>query len=443
MKIQLSDHFTYRRLLQFTVSPILMMVCTSLYSIIDGFFVSNFVGKTAFAAVNLYMPLMMGLGAFGFMVGAGGSAIISSAYGAGKQKLANRYFSMLIYLTIGFGVIVSIFGFIFMRPISVWLGATGALIDYCVVYGRILLISQTVFMLQNVFQNFLIAAEKPSLSLKISVAAGVTNAVLDFLFIVVFSWGIAGAAAATAIGQFVGGIIPLVYFARKNDSWLRLGATQFYPRILLKTCTNGSSELMTNISSSIVTILYNIQLMNLAGEDGVAAYGVIMYVNFIFIAIFIGYSIGSAPIISYHYGAANHSELKNLFRKSLILNTVAGVVLTAAAELSAVPLTKIFVSYDQTLFDLTLRGFYLYSLMFLVCGVNMWGSAFFTALNNGLASALISFLRTLVFQVGAVLILPVFMGIDGIWLSVVAAEVLALFVTVLFFILKRKQYHYA
>ncbi len=443
MKIQLSDHFTYRRLLQFTVSPILMMVCTSLYSIIDGFFVSNFVGKTAFAAVNLYMPLMMGLGAFGFMVGAGGSAIISSAYGAGKQKLANRYFSMLIYLTIGFGVIVSIFGFIFMRPISVWLGATGALIDYCVVYGRILLISQTVFMLQNVFQNFLIAAEKPSLSLKISVAAGVTNAVLDFLFIVVFSWGIAGAAAATAIGQFVGGIIPLVYFARKNDSWLRLGATQFYPRILLKTCTNGSSELMTNISSSIVTILYNIQLMNLAGEDGVAAYGVIMYVNFIFIAIFIGYSIGSAPIISYHYGAANHSELKNLFRKSLILNTVAGVVLTAAAELSAVPLTKIFVSYDQTLFDLTLRGFYLYSLMFLVCGVNMWGSAFFTALNNGLVSALISFLRTLVFQVGAVLILPVFMGIDGIWLSVVAAEVLALFVTVLFFILKRKQYHYA
>lgn len=443
MKIQLSDHFTYRRLLQFTVSPILMMVCTSLYSIIDGFFVSNFVGKTAFAAVNLYMPLMMGLGAFGFMVGAGGSAIISSAYGAGKQKLANRYFSMLIYLTIGFGVIVSIFGFIFMRPISVWLGATGALIDYCVVYGRILLISQTVFMLQNVFQNFLIAAEKPSLSLKISVAAGVTNAVLDFLFIVVFSWGIAGAAAATAIGQFVGGIIPLVYFARKNDSWLRLGATQFYPRILLKTCTNGSSELMTNISSSIVTILYNIQLMNLAGEDGVAAYGVIMYVNFIFIAIFIGYSIGSAPIISYHYGAANHSELKNLFRKSLILNTVAGVVLTAAAELSVVPLTKIFVSYDQTLFDLTLRGFYLYSLMFLVCGVNMWGSAFFTALNNGLVSALISFLRTLVFQVGAVLILPVFMGIDGIWLSVVAAEVLALFVTVLFFILKRKQYHYA
>lgn len=443
MKIQLSDHFTYRRLLQFTVSPILMMVCTSLYSIIDGFFVSNFVGKTAFAAVNLYMPLMMGLGAFGFMVGAGGSAIISSAYGAGKQKLANRYFSMLIYLTIGFGVIVSIFGFIFMRPISVLLGATGALIDYCVVYGRILLISQTVFMLQNVFQNFLIAAEKPTLSLKISVAAGVTNAVLDFLFIVVFSWGIAGAAAATALGQFVGGIIPLVYFARKNDSWLRLGATQFYPRILLKTCTNGSSELLTNISSSIVTILYNIQLMKLAGEDGVAAYGVIMYVNFIFIAIFIGYSIGSAPIISYHYGAANHCELKNLFRKSLILNTVAGVVLTAAAELSAVPLTKMFVSYDQTLLDLTLRGFYLYSLMFLVCGVNMWGSAFFTALNNGLVSALISFLRTLIFQIGAVLILPIFMGIDGIWLSVVAAEVLALFVTVLFFVLKRKQYHYA
>lgn len=442
MKIQLSDHFTYRRLLRFVISPVLMMVCTSLYSVVDGFFVSNYVGKTPFAAVNLIMPVMMSVGTIGFMIGTGGSAIVSKTLGEGKRELANKYFSLLIYVAAVLGILLSVAGFIFMRPISAALGATDELLEHCVVYGRILFIAETAFILQNVFQSFFVTAEKPGLSLKISIAAGLTNIVFDYLFIAVFNWGIAGAAIATALGQVVGGIIPILYFAKKNSSLLQLTKTKFDGRILLKTCANGSSEMVSNLSSSIVNILYNFQLMKIAGENGVAAYGVLMYVNFIFMAVFIGYSIGSAPIIGYHYGAANNDELKNLFRKSLILIGSSGVILTLLAELLAVPLVSIFTSYDAELFALTCRGFRLYSLVFLVMGINVWGSAFFTALNNGAVSAAISFLRTLVFQIAVVIVLPRFLGIDGVWLAIVVAELLALIVTVTFFITKKKRYQY-
>lgn len=443
MRIQLSDHFTYKRLIQFTLPTILMLLCTSLYSIVDGFFVSNFVGKTPFAAVNLIMPIMMGVGTIGFMIGTGGSAVISKSLGEGKNKLANEYFSMLISVSAVLGLVLSILGIIFMRPISIALGATDELLNDCIVYGRIFLAGETAFILQNAFQSFFVAAEKPGLSLKISIAAGITNAVLDFLFIVVFQWGIAGAAVATVMGQVVGGVIPIIYFARKNNSLLRLIKPVFYGSILRKACSNGASEMVTNLSVSIVSILFNFQLMRAAGENGIAAYGIIMYVNFIFMGIFLGYAMGSAPVISYHYGAGNQNELKNLYRKSLVLMCAAGVILTLLAEILAAPLVSIFASYDRELFVLTCRGFMLYSVSFLLMGVNVWGSAFFTALNNGVVSAVISFLRTFVFQIVSVFVLPFFFGIDGIWLAVVAAELLAVFVTAAFFITKKKQYFYA
>ena len=443
MNIQLSDHFTYRRLLRFVLSPILMMIFTSLYSIVDGFFVSNFVGKTPFAAVNLIMPVLMGVGTVGFMIGTGGNAIVSKTLGEGKRELANQYFSMLIYSSAILGVVLSVLGFLLSRPICIALGATGALLEDCVLYGKILFVSGTAFILQNVFQNFFVTAQKPELSLKMSLLAGFTNAALDFLFIAVFHWGIAGAALATAIGQFVGCIAPIFYFGRKNSSLLQLTRAKFDGRVFLKTCTNGSSEMISNLSASIVNILYNFQLMRIAGEDGVAAYGVIMYVNFIFMAVFLGYSIGSAPIVGYHYGSGNHGELKNLYHKSLLLMGGTGLVLTLSAEMLSVPLVKIFTSYDVELFTMTCRGFRLYSLAFLFMGINVWGSAFFTALNNGAVSAAISFLRTLVFQIVVVLILPLFLGIDGIWLSIVAAELLALAVTVTFFITEKKRYRYS
>lgn len=443
MNIQLSDHFTYRRLLRFVLSPILMMIFTSLYSIVDGFFVSNFVGKTPFAAVNLIMPVLMGVGTVGFMIGTGGNAIVSKTLGEGKRELANQYFSMLIYSSAILGMVLSVLGFLLIRPICIALGATGALLEDCVLYGKILFVSGTAFILQNVFQNFFVTAQKPELSLKMSLLAGFTNAALDFLFIAVFHWGIAGAALATAIGQFVGCIAPIFYFGRKNSSLLQLTRAKFDGRVFLKTCTNGSSEMISNLSASIVNILYNFQLMRIAGEDGVAAYGVIMYVNFIFMAVFLGYSIGSAPIVGYHYGSGNHGELKNLYHKSLLLMGGTGLVLTFSAEMLSVPLVKIFTSYDVELFTMTCRGFRLYSLAFLFIGINVWGSAFFTALNNGAVSAAISFLRTLVFQIVVVLILPLFLGIDGIWLSIVAAELLALAVTVTFFITEKKRYRYS
>lgn len=443
MRIQLSDHFTYKRLLRFTIPSIIMMICTSVYSIVDGLFVSNYVGTTPFAALNLMMPLLMGISTVGFMIGTGGSALVAIKLGEGEREKANEYFSLLIYVLIGVGIVIAVTAIIFMRPIAYAIGATEDMIGYCVLYGRILCISLTTFMLQIAFQNFFIVAEKPELSLRMSLISGAANVVFDYLFIVVFQWGLAGAGFATVIGEILGGVVPIIYFSRENNSLLRLGKTRFDGKILLKTCTNGSSELMTNISSSIVNILYNFQLMRLAGENGVAAYGVIMYVTFIFAAVNIGYSIGSAPVVSYHYGAGSDKELKNIFRKSIIILGTAGVTMTILAELLSYPLTRIFVGYDPELFAMTCHGFRLYAISFLLSGFNIWGSGFFTALGDGAVSAMISFLRTLVFQTSVVLILPIFLKLDGIWLAIVTAELLALFVTSAFLLKKRTKYHYA
>lgn len=442
MEIKLSDHFTYKRLLRFVIPSIVMMIFTSIYGVVDGFFVSNYVGKTEFAAVNLIMPFPMMLGAFGFMIGTGGSALVSMTLGQGKKKEANEIFSMLIKVTIVVGIILSALGIIFTREIAIMLGATKELMEPCVTYGRMLLIALTPFMLQNVFQSFLVTAEKPTLGLIVTVAAGLTNVVLDFLLIGVLKWGVVGAALATGISQVVGGVIPLIYFLKENDSELRLIPSKINSKVLGKTCFNGSSELMTNLSMSLVNMLYNLQLMKYAGENGVAAYGVIMYVNFIFVAVFVGYAIGTAPIIGYNYGAKNNVELKNVFKKSIIFNVISGVLMCMAAIMMSGMLAKIFVSYDTALFEMTKKGFILYSLSFVVMGLNIYGSSFFTALGNGLISALISFLRTLLFQIAAVLVLPIFLELDGIWISIVVAEVMALTVTGILLVMNKKKYGY-
>ncbi len=442
MKIQLSDSFDYRKLLRFTFPSIIMMVFTSIYGVVDGFFVSNFVGKTSFAAVNFIMPFLMILGAIGFMFGTGGSAIIAITMGAGDRERANRLFSLFVYVSAVCGIIIAVLGILFIRPVAALLGAEGTMLDDCVCYGRIILTALPAFILQYEFQSFFITAEKPQLGLGVTVAAGLTNMVLDALFVGALRWGLTGAAAATALSQAVGGTIPLLYFCRENTSLLRLTRTKFDGRVLVRVCVNGSSELMSNISMSVVGMLYNIQLMKYAGEDGVAAYGVLMYVNMIFLAAFIGYSVGVAPVIGYHYGAGNHGELKGLMRRSLVLTGIFSLGMLALAEGLARPLSMIFVSYDRELLDLTLRGFLIYSFSFLFAGIAIFGSSFFTALGNGLVSALISFLRTLVFQMAAVLILPLILGIDGIWISIVAAELMAAAVTVLFLIGMKGKYRY-
>ncbi|MBE6672400.1 MAG: MATE family efflux transporter [Ruminococcaceae bacterium] len=442
MKIQLSEHFTYHKLLRFVFPSIVMMIFTSIYGVVDGLFVSNFAGKTPFAAINLIMPLLIILGALGFMVGAGGTAIVAKTLGEGDKEKANRYFSMLVYTVAIGGTVLALLGILLARPAAMMLGAEGKMLDYCVKYARIVLIALPFFMLQNVFQSFFIAAEKPNLGLYVTVAAGVTNIVLDALFVGLFRWGLEGAAAATAVSQFVGGVLPILYFARPNDSLLKLGKTEFYPAVLFKTVTNGSSELMSNISSSIVTVLYNHQLMEYAGEDGLAAYGAIMYVAFTFVAIFIGYAVGSAPIISFHFGAKNHAELKNLLKKSLVLLSVCGVCMMLLGFALSHPLAKLFVGYDKALMEMTKRGFIIYSLHFLICGINIYGSSLFTALNNGGISAAIAFLRTLVFQSASVMLLPLLFELDGVWFSVLVAEVLALVTTLFFIVYKRKEYRY-
>lgn len=439
---QLSEHFNYRKLLRFTLPSIVMMVFYSIYSVVDGIFVSNFVGKTPFAAINLIMPFLQMLGIVGLMLGTGGSALVAKILGEGNREKANSTFSMLVYLLVAISVGLFILGRLYIREVAVWLGAEGEMIDYCVRYANILLFALPAFVLQYAFQSFWVTADKPSMGLKVSIGAGVANIILDYVFIVLFGWGLDGAAYATLISQCIGGVVPIIYFSRPNNSLLQLTRFRYDGKALLKACTNGSSEMVTNLSISIVCMLYNFQLMKNIGENGVAAYGVIMYTYFIFLSIFLGYSIGSVPIVSYHYGAQNKEELKSLLRKSLAILSVMGVATTLVAVGLATPLSKVFVGYDAELYELTCHAFVLYSLSYLLAGINVYASAFFTALNNGLVSAGISFSRTLIFQCGAVLVLPLLLGIDGIWLSILFAEAMALVVSVAMFIRYRKKYGY-
>lgn len=442
MNIQLSEHFTYKKLIKFTIPTIIMLIFTSIYGVVDGIFVSNCVGSEAFAGVNLIMPAIMILGSIGFMIGTGGSALVSKTIGEGENQKAQRYFSMLIYILIAIGIVFTIIGFIMVKPVSILLGATGEMLNICVTYGRTLIIALVPFLLQNCFQSFLVVAEKPKMGLWISIAVGITNMILDFLFIYVLKMGVFGAALATGISQMIGGIIPFVYFIRENSTTLRLVKTKIELKPILSASANGSSEMVTNISMSLVNMLYNLQLMKYAGSNGVVAYGIIMYVGFIFSGTYLGYSIGSAPIIGYHYGAGNIEELKNLFKKSLKLLAITSVVMTLTAELLSKPLASIFVSYDVDLLTMTTTAIRIFAISYLISGINIFASSFFTALNNGLVSAVISFLRTLVFQITMIFVLPLIWGLNGIWLAVVVAEVLALVVSGVFFVRNRGKYEY-
>lgn len=440
--MQLSGHFGFRRLLKYTVPSIIMMIFTSVYGVIDGFFVSNYTGKTSFAAVNFIMPVLMVLGCVGFMFGTGGSAVISKTMGEGDRKKANEIFTFIVIASAVLGTALAVIGMFVLKPLAVLFGADGRLLADSVFYGKIILAALPFYVLQFEFQCLFATAGKPKLGLFVTAAAGIANMVFDALFVAVLKWGLGGAAAATAISQVLGGIIPVIYFARKNTSLLRFVKFRFDGKVLLKTCTNGSSELMSNISMSVVSMLYNVQLMKYAGENGVAAYGVLMYVSMIFQAVFIGYSVGSAPIIGYNYGAQNHSELKGLLKNGFLFIGICAVFMFAAGELLSRPLSLMFVGYDEELLDMTAHAFSIFSFSFLLSGFSIFGSSYFTALNDGLTSALISFLRTLVFQIAAVLLFPIIFDLDGIWFSIVAAEIMSVTVTMLFLILKRKKYGY-
>lgn len=440
--IQLSDHFTYKKLLSFCFPTIIMMVFTSIYGVVDGLFVSNYVGKTPFAAINLIMPFIMVLGGFGFMIGTGGSALVAKTLGENKKEQANRYFTMLIAFTVLLGILISVFGFLFLPYVADLLGADAAMKEHCITYGRIMMVFNTAYMLQNVFQSFLITAEKPKLGLFVILASGISNMVLDAFFIAVLDMGVAGAALATGIGECIGGILPLIYFLIRKDSRIAFSNWHWDFKALWKACSNGASELMTSISGSLVAMLYNAQLLRYAGENGIAAYGVLMYVQFIFIAVFIGYSIGTAPIISYHYGAENFNELKNMLNKSVRLTGFGGIAMMALGFMLAGSIAQIFVGYDKELCDITVTAFHIYSFHFILAGINIFSSSFFTALNNGGISAAISFLRSCVFQLLSILILPLYFGIEGIWWAVSVAEVFACLISCAFLYYKRCDYHY-
>lgn len=440
--IKLSDHFTYKKLLRFTVPSIVMMICTSMYGVIDGIFVSNYIGKMSLAAINFIMPVLYIFAMFGYMFGAGGSALVSKTLGEGNRKRANGLFSLFVYISIIFGVFMTVSGYFFMRPLVQWFGAEGELLEQSLIYGHIFLLALTAWILMYVFQLFFITAEKPKLGLMVTIASGVTNIVLDALFIVVFEWGIAGAAAASAIGQLVGGVFPIVYFARENSSILRLTKPVIDFKAILQGFANGSSELVSGMSASFGSILYNVQLLKYAGENGVAAYGVLMYISMIVTSIFNGYSSGIVPVIGYHYGACNHDELKSLLKKSVIVVGLFSTSIFTLSELLAYPIAKVYVGYDEELMRITTQGFFVYSFAFLFMGMSVFASSFFTALNNGTVSAMVAFLRTLVFETTAIILLPIVFGVDGIWGSIVLAELMATVVGAGFIYRMRRRYCY-
>lgn len=440
--IRLSDHFTFGKLMRFTLPSIIMVVFTSIYSIVDGFFVSNFVGKTAFAAVNFAMPLLMILGCVGFMFGTGGSALISKFLGEGKSEKANETFSFVVYAAAALGTLLAVLGEIFVSPILSLMGAEGELLEQATLYSRIYLIGLPFYVLQFEFQCLFVTAEKPKIGLFVTLASGFANMILDAVLVMVFEWKVAGAAVATVVSMLVGGIIPLFYFGRKNRSLLKLTRCGFDKSVLFKTCTNGSSEFLSNVSTSLVSMLYNLQLMKYAGEDGVSAYGVLMYVAMIFQAIFIGYSVGAAPVVGYNFGAQNKEELRNVLRRSLVIIGIAAFLMFGEGELLSRPLAMLFVGYDAALMEMTDHAFRIFSFSFLMCGFTIYTSSFFTALNDGLISALVSILRTLVFQVICVIVFPLIWKLDGIWISIVAAEVMAIVFSFVFLKIKRGKYGY-
>lgn len=442
MRIQLSDHFNYRRLIRFTLPTIVMMIFTSIYGIVDGIFVKSFAGKTPFTAINFIFPVLNILGTIGYMFGAGGSALISKTLGEGDREQANRLFSLFTYLSAVIGLVLGVLGIFFIRPVAVLLGAEGQMLNDCVSYAQILLISMPAWILQYEFQTFFVTAEKPNLGFLVTVCAGVANMVFDAFFIAVLKWGLVGAAIATTISQIFGGVIPIFYFARKNTSLLHLGKTSFDGKAILKALTNGSSEFVSGVSGSFVGILYNAQLLKYAGENGLAAYGVLMYTNMIFYSIFFGFSNGISPVVGYHHGAQNHYELKNLRKRCINVLLIISVSMFMLAEVLAIPLSWIFARSDPELMEMTIRGFRLFSFSFLLTGIGAFGSSFFTALNNGAVSAIISTMRTLIFETSCVFIFAHLWQYDGILLSTTASEFLSALVTISFLIGLRKKYGY-
>lgn len=441
-KIQLSDHFTYKKLIRYSIPMIGVLIITSIYGVIDGLFISNVEGDIAFSAVNLILPGVMMFSSIGFMIGSGGAAIVSKTLGEGKRDMASKYFSMLIYLLIISGIICAIIGAIFTKQIANLLGASGKMIDYCIEYGRILFLFLPFMMLQYAFQSYFAVAEKPTFGLIITICAGLANFIGDFLLIKVFSFGVSGAAVASGASMVVGSIPAILYFALNKNLKFKLVPTKFNFKIIRQALSNGSSEMVSYLSMSFVNMLYNAQLMKYYGENGVSAYGVIMYVGFVFSGFYMGVSQAMAPVVGYNYGAQNKEELKNVFKKSIVTLSIIAIFLTLFAELLSYPIGFVFFRKNKELLSLTKMAIRLYAIGYIISWVNIFGSAFFTGLNNGFASAVISFGRMLVFQLSAIFIMPLIFGEKGLWLAMVVSECLSLFVTSFFVLTKRKKYGY-
>ena len=439
-EIKLSDHFSCAKLLLFAIPTIGMIMISITYDVVDGYFVSNYIGKTAFSAVNIIYPFQLLLSMVGYMFGSGGSALIAAELGDGNQQNARLYFTAIIKAAAAIGVVLAVAGVLLLRPVAVMIGATPEILEYGLPYGRTLFLFLPIMILGYTFQSILITAEKPKLGLYISLGNLFSNALLDWLFVAVFKWGMVGAAVATGIGACLNGLVPLIYFARPNSSPLHFCKGRVQVKPLLKACGNGSSEMVNDMSTSLIFVLYNYQLLRMLGEDGVAAYGVTVFVEGIFAAVFYGLAMQATSIVGYHFGAKNYPELKSLLKNGIILNFISGILMFVLAQVSAPLISRIYVGYDETVYRLSVHAMRMYAFAFLLQGFNEYASAYFTGLNNGLVSGILAFTRTFLIQTVMILVLPLLLGTDGLWLAQAATEVFAAVIAIVFFITRKHEY---
>ena len=419
-----------------------MMLFTSMYGVVDGLYLSHFSGKEAFAAITLIIPLPLLIGAWAYMIGAGGSAVIAKAIASDRQKDANEYFSFLVLISVLGSILLAGIGEIFLEPCAKLLGANDEMLPFCMTYGRILIAAVPLYVLQNVFQSFLTVAEHPKIGLAINLVSAFLNMALNFVFIRITNEVVTAVALATVVSQFVGGITPFVFFVRSKSTTLRFGRPHMPMSLLGPVFANGVSEFVSEIFHPLASVMYNYKLMELTGLNGVAAYGVLMNVGFLFGSVFLGFAVGSAPLFTYKYEREDHDELHSLFIKSTISVVLMGFLLYGVACMIEGPFAAEFFGGDELLITMTEEAFALHSLSYMVMGLAVFASAFFTAIHDSRVSFLISFLRTLLFEVLAILLLPMLFDLNGVWAASLTSEVLTLLVTVGLLISKKEKYQY-
>ncbi len=442
MEHALAKKFSLASLLLFAAPNIIMMIVLSMYIIVDGMFVARFIGTTALSAINMFYPAICFEMALGIMIATGGSAIAAKKLGEGKQKEAQNNLSFLMVVEGSFGIVIAVVGNLFTAEIVSFLGASAAQAPLSITYAKIIFSFAPAFFLQTAFQTFFVTAGKPALGLIVTILGGVANILLDYIFMAPLRLGVTGAAIATGIGYCIPAMVGVIFFLKAKTNPFHFVRPRFDGKVLLQACANGSSEMVTNLSNAVTTFLFNFTLLQFYGEDGVASITIILYFQYLFTALYFGYSNGIAPIISYKYGNDDRKQLQALFKNSVLFLIISSIAANVLLHFTISKLLTIFTAENSPVYQITLHGFSIYSMAFMIMGLGIFSSAMFTAFSDGITSAIISFSRTFLFIVGAILLLPAILGERGVWLAVPIAEAFGFLISILYLIGKKQKFHY-